>query len=479
MSRYGLLVKRIGLVAITNFLVELNGLVLLPVLTKNLSISDYGIWVQIMVTVGLIPAIALLGLPFSMVRFLSSVKNREDFQEMFYTMAAIISLAAFVVAALIFLLSGPISSALFNGDRAIVQALSLLVFVECLNNIPFNYFRTVQQIKKYSAFSTLKVALIVSLISYFVLSGQGIRGAVLGLLISGLIVFLFMSAFVISDIGFGIPRFRNVREYISFGMPTVPGNLSGWVVNSSDRYVIGLLMGTAAVGYYSPGYTLGNIINIFIAPILFLLPAVLCRHYDECNLDEVRSVLDFSTKYFLALAIPSAFGLTILSRPLLTELSTAEIASQGYLITPFVALGAIFLGAYALTSQVIILEKKTALTGMIWVIAAILNLALNFLLVPYLGILGAAMTTLVAFALAFFATAYYSNRHLYFNFNLGFLIRSVLASGVMSLLLLWMNPEGLLSLGVAVAGGAVVYFAALILLGGISREEINSLRKML
>ncbi len=473
------MVKRIGLVAITNFLVELNGLVLLPVLTKNLSISDYGIWVQIMVTVGLIPAIALLGLPFSMVRFLSSVKNREDFQEMFYTMAAIISLAAFVVAALIFLLSGPISSALFNGDRAIVQALSLLVFVECLNNIPFNYFRTVQQIKKYSAFSTLKVALIVSLISYFVLSGQGIRGAVLGLLISGLIVFLFMSAFVISDIGFGIPRFRNVREYISFGMPTVPGNLSGWVVNSSDRYVIGLLMGTAAVGYYSPGYTLGNIINIFIAPILFLLPAVLCRHYDECNLDEVRSVLDFSTKYFLALAIPSAFGLTILSRPLLTELSTAEIASQGYLITPFVALGAIFLGAYALTSQVIILEKKTALTGMIWVIAAILNLALNFLLVPYLGILGAAMTTLVAFALAFFATAYYSNRHLYFNFNLGFLIRSVLASGVMSLLLLWMNPEGLLSLGVAVAGGAVVYFAALILLGGISREEINSLRKML
>lgn len=478
MSGYGLLIKRIGLVGLTNLVVNLNGLILLPVLTKNLSISDYGIWVQIMVTVGLIPAIALLGLPFSMVRFLSSVKDKEAFREIFYTMAVIIALAAFAVSLLIFLLSGPISWALFNGDTTIVQALSLLVFIECLSSIPFNYFRTMQQIKKYSAFSTLKVGLTILLVSYFVLSGRGINGAALGLFIASLIIFIAISAFVISDVGLGIPKFKNVREYIAFGMPTVPGNLSGWVVNSSDRYVIGLLLGTAAVGYYSPGYTLGNIITVFIAPISFLLPAVVCRHYDECNLEEVRNLLDFSAKYFLALAIPSAFGLTILSKPLLTVLSTAEIASQGYMITPFVALGAIFLGAYAVTSQVIIMEKKTMLTGTIWVVAAGLNLALNFALIPYIGIVGAAIGMLSAFALAFFATTYYSDRYLHFSFHPGFLLRSVIASGVMSLLLIWLNPERTPELVAAVVVGAVVYFAALFLLGGISREEINSLRKM-
>jgi O-antigen/teichoic acid export membrane protein len=107
-----------------------------------------------------------------------------------------------------------------------------------------------------------------------------------------------------------------------------------------------------------------------------------------------------------------------------------------------------------------------------------LNLALNFALIPYIGIVGAAIGMLSAFALAFFATTYYSDRYLHFSFHPGFLLRSVIASVVMSLLLIWLNPERTLELVVAVVGGSVVYFAALILIGGISKEEINSLRKM-
>lgn len=61
MSQRQLLAKRIGLVAITNLLVELNSLIMLPLLTKNLAASEYGVWIQISVTIGLVPAIALLG----------------------------------------------------------------------------------------------------------------------------------------------------------------------------------------------------------------------------------------------------------------------------------------------------------------------------------------------------------------------------------------------------------------------------------
>jgi O-antigen/teichoic acid export membrane protein len=75
-------------VALTNLLVEANSLIMLPLLTKNLPTSEYGVWVQISVTIGLIPAVALLGLPYSMVRFLPSVKGREAIQEIFYSMDA-------------------------------------------------------------------------------------------------------------------------------------------------------------------------------------------------------------------------------------------------------------------------------------------------------------------------------------------------------------------------------------------------------
>jgi O-antigen/teichoic acid export membrane protein len=476
MEQRELLIKRIGLVGVTSLLVELNGLILLPVLTKNLSIIEYGMWVQILVTVGLVPALALLGLPSSMARFMAPAKDKEEAREIFYTLATIIALAGLVASALIFALSGIIASALFNGNDDLVRLLSLLIFLECLTGIPFNYFRIAQQIKKYSLFSVARIGLMIILVSYFVLSGWRIQGAVIGMVITDMVVFTTMAVFILVDMGITRPRFRNLREYLVFGMPTLPGSLAGWIVTSSDRYVLGLLLGASAVGYYSPSYTLGNMISIFIAPISLILPTVLPRYYDDKDMDEVKLILGISLKYFLTFAIPSAFGLSIFSRPILVKLSTAEIASQAYLVTPFVALGAIFFGAYILVSQVIILTKRTALMGTAWMIAATLNLGLSVILIPHTGILGAAIATLIAFAFAFAVTAYYSNRYLKFEINAAFIVKSILASTVMSALLLAISPEGTLEIFHATIIGAAAYFIILIRLKGITRAEIYFLK---
>ncbi len=479
MSQYILLVKRIGLVAVTNLLMELNAIILLPILTRNLTTSEYGIWAQIAVTIGLIPAIALLGLPYSMVRFMASASNKEEIREIFYSISTVIALAGLASSAVIFLLAEPIAGAIFDDNSSVARLLSVLVFLECLNTIPLTYFRTVQQIKKYAALILLKVCLNILLVVYFVLSGQGIYGATTGLLISSSIMLLINSSIVISEIGIAPPKFKNIKSYISFGMPTVPGNLSSWIVNSSDRYVIGILLGTTFVGYYSPGYTLGNMINLFIAPLSFMLPPVLSKHYDKHEMDEVKAILNFSLKYFLTLGIPSVFGLSLLSRPILTELATPEIAAQGYIVTPFVALSALFFGVYAVVAQIIVLEKKTMLTGKIWAASAALNLGLNFALIPYIGLLGAALSTLLAFTFAFFVTAYYAKESLDFHFDYIFITKCILASIAMSLLLLGLEPEGASSLMVAVLAAALAYFTALILLKGVSEQEIDFFRDLL
>ena len=65
MSEYRLFAQRIGLIGITNLLVNLSGVILLPILTKTLPIEEYGIWTQITVTIGLIPSIVMLGLPYT------------------------------------------------------------------------------------------------------------------------------------------------------------------------------------------------------------------------------------------------------------------------------------------------------------------------------------------------------------------------------------------------------------------------------
>ena len=479
MSQRQLLAKRIGLVAITNLLVELNSLIMLPLLTKNLPTSEYGVWVQISVTIGLITTVALLGLPYSMVRFLPSAKGRENIQEIFYSMAAIIALAGLAVATGIFLLTEPIASALFNGRQNIVQALSILILMECLISIPFAYFRGIQQIKRYSAFNLARVSLNLILVSYFVLSGKGILGAVIGLLFADIMIFVAMSLFIVSDVGASFPKFKNIKEHLAFGMPIIPGNLSSWIVNSSNRYVIGLLMGTTFVGYFSPGYTLGNMIGLFIAPLSYILPAALSKHYDDHEIEEVRAILGFSLKFFLALGIPAAFGLSLLSRPILNVLSTPEIAAQGYVVTPFMALSALFLGAYAIVAQIMVLEKNTALTGKIWIMAAILNLVLSFLLIPYKGIIGGAIATLISFAFAFIIARNHANKSLKIYLSLNFVYKSVAASLVMSLLLLILKPEGLSGLAPSIAASALVYFLVLFFLKGFTVSEIDFVRCLL
>jgi O-antigen/teichoic acid export membrane protein len=236
-----------------------------------------------------------------------------------------------------------------------------------------------------------------------------------------------------------------------------------------------MLLGTALVGYYSPGYALGSLISVFFAPLSFLLPVTLSKSYDENDLDEVKKILSNSFRYIMVIAIPATFGISFLSKPILTILSTPEIAFQGYLITPFVALSALFAGVCGIISQVLVLEKRTLISGKIWTIAATLNLVLNFVFIPYFGIIGAAITTLIAFAICLILTIVCSFKFLKFDVNLRFLLKSVASSILMSYILYLSKPEGLIYILFVIGVCALVYFISLYSLNGFSKNEFKSL----
>lgn len=474
--------RDIGSVGITNLFVSLSGLLLIPLLTKTLPIEEYGTWVQITVTMGLIPAVAMLGLPFTMVRFLAAVKTREEFQEGYYSIAAVMVVNGGLTSLAILLLAEPIAAALFGSRVQVVQILAAIVFLECMNGLQLNYFRTVQQIKRYSYLTLFKTCLQLALVGVLVLVGYGIFGAVVGLFITDFILFLVMEIMIHSELGFTIPKFRHLRDYLSFCLPTVPGNISYWVVSSSDRYVIALFLGIGYVGYYSPGCSLGYIINMLIAPVSFILPIALSKYYDAGNIEDVKKVLSYSLKYFLALAIPSVVGLSLLSKPLLTILSTPEIAAQGYQVTPFLALSGLLLGLYTIFTQILALEKKTGVTGTIWTVAAVLNLGLNIMLIPVIGIVGAATTTLAVFSLAFILSMYYSFKYLVFNVNVSFVLKCIFASTVMGIIIVMGGrqiSDTLVSIALLIGISALVYGVCLFALRGFKKEEIHFFKGLL
>lgn len=471
--------QRIGLVGITNILVAISSIILLPILTKSFSTSDYGIWVQIMTTISLIPFIATLGLPYTMVRFLSSEKNKEKVQEGFYSIAGIVFIFTIIISLFLFLFSGRIASILFNDNINLVIILSVITLFACLNSFLLNFFRTFQQMKRYSVFLLIQTYLGLLFVSYLALNGFNINLIVLGYLIANIITFFLMIPFIIHSIGFKSPEFKNIREYLSFGLPTIPSNLSYWIVDSSDRYVIGILLGTTFVGYYSPGYTLGNIIIMILAPFSLLLPSVLPKYYEENNIEKVKLFLNYSLKYFLLIAIPAVFGLSLLSKQLLMLLTTPEIALNGYMITPLVALSSLILGIYGIIVNILILNKRTKVIGILWIIAAFFNLFLNILLVPYLGIIGAAYGTLVAYTIALFLTILYSFKLINIGFELDYIIKSVIASIIMSSVILFTNPMKPIPILIIILISAIFYFILLLLFKSISKQELTFFKNLI
>ena len=187
-------------------------------------------------TIGLIPNLATLGLLFSMGRFLSAEKDKEKIKEGFYSITAVILISSFTMMFLIILFSKYIASVILNNDINLTILLSVIIFIACLNSSLLYYFRTFRQIKRYSTFYLLQTYLGLVFVSYFALNRFSLYITTSGLLIAYLIIFFIMVLFIISDIGFTIPKFRNIKEYLSFGIPIIPSNLSYWIVDSSDCY---------------------------------------------------------------------------------------------------------------------------------------------------------------------------------------------------------------------------------------------------
>ena len=461
------------IIGVTTLLTFLIGLLLLPLLTKTLGAHDYGIWSQVHVTVGLLLPFVYLGLIIAMIRFLAAEKNKEAIQEGFYSVLLVVFLISLVISLAVIAFAYPLAINFFDGNVQVVRVTAAIILLSSLNPVYMSLIRTFQQIKKYSIFIIAENCGRVGLIAYLVLNGYGILSVVLSLLAVQVAILLALFFSIKSQIGIKRPNFSKIKEYLSFGLPLVPRSLSFWLVRLSDRYVIGFFLGLTSVGIYSAAYTLGYLPYGVVSVLSFVLLQTLSKLYDEDRMDEVKTHLSYSLKYLLAIVIPFVFGAAILAEPVLRMFSTPEIASQGHLVTPLVALGTVFLSINIIISYILILTKKTKIMALIWIGAAVLNIGLNILVVPHMGILGAAITTLIAFSLAMGAISYYSFKEFKFSIDWHFIIKSLIASAVMSLAVWLMAPQGYLYTILTVVAGVIIYGAVLMLLRGFSKEEIR------
>lgn len=472
------MVKRIGLVGIANLLVTLSSLILLPVLTKNFTVDEYGIWVQFNVSIMLIPNIATLGLYYSMMRFLPAEEEKNKVRDGVYSILIMVLVTSFVLAIIIYLLSPFLANILFDGNIFVVRILAPAVLVVGLNTIVLYYFITFQKMRAYSTFLLIQTYLAVLIVSYLTISGFDVSLAIIAYLLAYLLILIIMVIFIVRELGLKIPKFEHIHEYLALSLPTIPTDLSFWVVDSVDRYIIGIFLGTAFVAYYSPSYTLGKLVILILTPLSIILPPILSRYYENNQLEKIRMVLTYSIKYFLLIAIPFTIVISLLSKPILMALTTYEIAVNGYVVIPFVILSLILFGLYSILSNIIILKKKTKIIAILWIFCAILNVCINFILVPVWGIIAAAVATLASYGLSFIFILVYVGRQFKIDFNLKFIIKTLIASIPMVLFIYLFNPLGFVELLITVIISGCMYLLALWILNAFKREEVIFLKSL-
>lgn len=482
MNEYKLFAQRVGLVGLVNLIVSLRGLILLPILTTTLGTELYGVWTQILVTVSLLMPIGLLGLNIAMIRFFAGEKDMNKIKREFQSVVTLTTLFSVSLALIIFILAKPFAIAFFGGSDSIIylHLLSPIILLSVLDLLCIEFFRALQQMKKYTVILILQQILEIIFISYAVLSGYSLFGALLPLIAIRTVLLLFGFLSIYLQIGIIRPNLNLtvLKPYLSFGLPLLPAAISYWVINLSDRYVIGYFLGVASVGIYSAAYNIGSIVGIFMTPIsLNLLPAI-SNLYENNRMGELKTHLKYSLKFYLMFAIPSLFGLIVLSKSLLSTLTTPEFFFA-YSVVPIVALGVLLLNCRAVFFDVLTLRKRTRMIGVVNSIAALFNLILNIILVPVIGILGAAISTLVTFFVcaAIFGSA--SFKELPFEIDFKFALKCIVASIPMAFVVWKLDPYGIVNILISVGIAAVIYFGILILLRGFTKEEYEFLKSVL
>jgi O-antigen/teichoic acid export membrane protein len=471
-SEYSVFAKRVGLVGVVQTLAGLKGLLILPILTKVLGASDYGIWATVLVTVALVQPLIKLGLDNSILRFLAAKRKEEIVQGVITTLCVVLFTGAIASLALFF--SSDLFATTFLKEEAaasVIRVASCLLILETMNVVTIGSFRVFGQIKRYSVVTMLQTLLEIGLVAFFVLSGHGLMGAVIALIITKAVALAVALSFIISHAGLARPDFSVLPVYFRYGLPLVPTLLFEFVIALTDRYVIGGFLGAASVGAYSAAYGIGSVVLMFSVYIMYILRPTVFKGYDEGRIDTVKTYLSYSWKYLLMLSIPAAFGLTILSEPLLASLTTAEFVATGKFIIPLVAFSMIIFGMEQIFGTVVLLSKRSGIFPAVFGAAAAVNLGLNLILIPRWGVITAAVTTLIAYALAAAIMYQQSRKYMKFRIDPVFITKSVLASGLMALAIWAFQPVGALRIALSVVFGAAIYFAVLLLLRGFTKAE--------
>ena len=398
---------------IGNIAPRFGAFILLPVYLRFLSQAEYGQFALLTSLSGVLGLVLTLGLDGALMRLHFDHQDRA--RASLYGSLTLFSIGASAALTLLFGVAvAPFFSTLFAGIPFFpLGMLTLLIaFAGTIQYVPSVLFRANGQAGFFVAYNlgTFVIASAASVLLVVVLR-LGVVGVLIGQLIGGVLIFGVAIGIMLSLGAWTFSR-TVLGSALRFGLPLVPHAVSNWVLRLSDRWLIALLIGLpvvqvqAAIGVYSFGYQIASIISIIVISFNFAWSPYFFRIGDRPSAPILyRQITTVVIAGLLALAV----GLSALAPEIVNVVATSRYA-QAVDVIRVVAFASVFQGQYTMLVTLIFFRKRTGRLAMLTLGAGIVNFLLNFLLIPRIGIMGAAWSTLIAYGAWAMATTWFAVR---------------------------------------------------------------------
>jgi O-antigen/teichoic acid export membrane protein len=389
------------------------GFFLTFVYTANLSTAEFGRFALLMTSEAFATQVLGFGLTTSYFRSYFDDERSERRRLITSTTVWFLLAAnvAFVVVAAPF--AGLYGTWLFGEPYAdLVLLTCVMTALDTLNSVPFLILKAQRRSKLYVTISWASgIAQFVAIALLVAVLGLGVKGAVLGVLFGTAFQSVAYAAVLRRHIAWEFSA-AELRPMLMLGLPMMFNALATKILIASDRFFINYFHGQSAVGLYAFADRFAAILPILVAnPFSLVWPAM---RFQVMKDDDAREYYARVLTYLTFLALYFGLGVAALAPDVMRIVSRADLITGEYLgATQIVPLLVLFYVLQATNKGInvgLMIEKKAYWNVVIVLTTAAVNFALNLLLIPSYGALGAAWATVLAYFFFNWFRWYMSNR---------------------------------------------------------------------
>lgn len=386
------LIKNTGIFALSNFGTKLISFFLVPIYTNALSTDQYG-------TVDLIYTIAIVIVPFitfnigdAIMRFaLDKDANHNEIMSTGFVFIGI----ALVISILVF----PICS-FFEQIKDYSLYLFLYIVSFSISQVFLCYLRGIESLLKYSIGNILNMLFIgLFNIVFLLVCHMGVKGYLSAYILASILTAIY--AFFSGNLLNVIKSFRFNKELtksmVRYSIVLIPTSFMWWIMNSSDRIMVTAMVGISANGLYAIAYKIPTMLSTLSSIFNQAWSYSAIKEQESDDRDEYSNSI---YKGFVSVTLLTATGLMMVMKTFLKVYVTKDYY-YAWEYTPFLMIGFVFmtLASFLATSYTVHKDSKGFLLS--GLSGAILNVILNLIFIPIVGVNGAAFATCISYFTVF------------------------------------------------------------------------------